>query len=214
MQPGSTFLHCLFPCKLFSWYCRMNVDLPSSFQHESVFEHLIVNSMLINVCISMPPWHLMTTTLLCRFPTLNHRNSLLGIVPSAWTQLWSIRHCVGDPNRLNKEKIGTTKNRLPLVLWREIAWGSMWRLRGNITVLPHALIYLWVGLLRNIHLLNLLLYDSTLSVWKRYVLVFVFSIPLILDAHQNFLISVQWLAIKVQLFFILWLDTLSWSCRP
>lgn len=113
----------------------------------------------------MPLWHLMTITPHYHFLTLNCWKSLLEIVPSAWTPLWLIHHCVGDPDHLISEGIGTTKD---LVLWKEVALELMWLLRGIITVLPHALIYLWVGPFRNLlNLLNLLLYVSTLNVWKR-----------------------------------------------
>ena len=130
-----------------------------------------------NVCVSMLLWHLMTIIPHYHFLILNCRKSLLEIVPSAWTPLWLIHHCVGDPNHPINEEIGTTKD---LALWKEIALELMWRLRGIITVLHHALNYLWVGLFRNLlNLLNLFLYDSTLNAWKRSVLDFVLSIPLI-----------------------------------
>ena len=96
----------------------------------------------MSFCVSIPLWHLTTIIPHYHFLTLNYWKSLSGIVPSAWTPLWLIHHCVGDPNHPINEEIGTTKD---LALWKEIALELMWRLRGIITVLPHALIYLWVG---------------------------------------------------------------------
>ena len=150
----------------------------------------------------MPLWHLMTIIPHYHFLTLNCRKSLLGIVPSAWTPLWLIHHCVGDPNHPTNEEIGTTKG---LALWREIALELMWRLRGIITVLPHVLIYLWVfwpfpGTLLN--LLNLLLLrQHTECLEKVRARLCFLSMPLILDVRFFFFFkksfSIQWLAIKV-----------------
>ena len=142
---------------------------PTFFLPARVSFYLSISSLklLTNVCVSIPLWRLMTIIPHYHFLTPNCRKSLLGIVPSVWTPLWLIHHCVGGPNHPISEEIGTTKD---LALWKEIVLELMWRLRGIITVLPHALIYSWVGLFRSLlSLLNLLLYDSTLNVWKRSV---------------------------------------------
>ena len=147
------------------WSISCSLDLPSCTVcfHTSLFRDIAgrtwtyllpsSTSKCLSIClklhtyqclrVSMLLWQLMTIILHCHFLTLIYRKSLLGIVPSAWTSLWLIHHHDGDPNHPINEEIGTTKD---LALGKEIALELMWRLRGIITVLPHALIYLWVGL--------------------------------------------------------------------
>ena len=94
------------------------------------YTHFRVSLLLCHLMTIIPHYH---------FLTLSCRKSLLGIVPSAWTPLWLIHHCDGDPNHPINEEIGMTKE---LASWRAVVLESMWLLRGLITVLPHALIYL------------------------------------------------------------------------
>lgn len=49
--------------------------------------------------------------------------------------------------------------------------------RKHYSLAPCSHLFVSVGFLQNIHLLNLLLCNSTLNVWKRFVPIFVYPIP-------------------------------------